>query len=489
MDLSKLVKTGGFWNLTEVVGLISVQFIYIAVMARVLDKADFGILALVNSIIALGTIFSEGGMGAALIQKKTITMSHVTSAILGNMVISVLLISLSIVFAPTISNLYKAYELTMLIQVASVQLLLIGVSGVSLSLLYRSFNFKVVSLIKLFAASAGYISGIILAFNSYGVWSLVYATLISELLKTILFFYFSPFKFTSNISFVEWKELMSFGSGMILLRVTNYLSNSGMFLVVGKLLPFELLGIFERSSRLRSLPSSYLGGILDKVMFPVLSKIQNETERSMSIFKFGLGFSNSLLIPLTLLLIYFSDVIVLVLLGGNWTEAITPLRIMFMIVPLHISSRMADSLIRANGYVYKNFYRKLTFVFVLFFLLSVLSYYYGINGAALAVTISYIVNYILMIGLVIRLFKIDVRQILFKPLIPGFKLFFFCGLFLFFSHYLNDAIFDLSLLSFSISFIISFIIILVYLIFKVPSFFGEFISKVILAYTENNKKL
>src|SRR5690606_34289468 len=111
--------------------------------------------------------------------------------------------------------------------------------------------------------------------------------------------------------------------------------------------------------------SKYLGGILDKVMFPVMSQIQDDEERLFKIYHFGLGFSNSILMPIALYLIYFSEAIVLILLGREWMEAVIPLQIMFGILPFSISSRMADSVIRAKGYIYKNVIRKYIYVLVL----------------------------------------------------------------------------------------------------------------------------
>lgn len=478
MDLKRVVKSGGFWNLIEVLGLVMIQLIYMAIMSRLLSKSDFGIMAIVGSIIALGTIFSEGGMGAALIQKKDIKESHISVALAWNLVIGLILMTITFLSSNTLSLWFEAPDLRKLLNVSSIQFIIISIGGISLSLLYKSFQFKVVSIVKLISTVIGYSVGVIFAFYGKGVWSLIYAVIVTEFLKTILFLFNSKIKINFKYNFQDWKELTSYGIGMILLKITNYLTNKGANLMVGKILPIEILGVFERSSRIKSIPSSYIGGILDKIMFPVLSKIQDESERSHKVFQFGLGISNSILIPLTVILIYFSDAIVLILLGEKWLDAVLPLRIMFLILPLHISSRMADSLIRANGYIYQNFYRKIIHVLIFFVLLFSLTKEFQIVGAAIAVFVGYLINYLLMIFLMLYLFKFKFF-IFFKPLIPGLRV--AMVLIIYFALFIaiDEKLLELNQIFSSLLCGIGLVLILVIIIYKLPFLLGEYIETVI----------
>lgn len=481
MSLTNKIKSGGFWNLLETIGMVLCQFGYISIMARLLTKADFGLMALATAIIGLGTIITEGGMGAALIQRQNITNRHKNAALLGNFLTGVIFFILAFFLSNTIAHFFDQPELENIIKVIALNFILLAISSVSLNLLYKSLNFKYSSILTLIATVLGYTFGVVLAYNGYGVWSLVFATLLMSAIKAMIFFYFAPIKLQPGWYVKEWKELFAFGSGMILLKFSNYLGNGGINLALGKVFAPSLLGVFERSFQIKTLPSKYLGGILDKVMFPVMSQIQHEEERLFKVYHFGLGLSNSILMPVALYLMYFSEAIVLILLGKEWMDAVVPLQIMFAVLPFSISSRMADSVIRAKGYIYKNVIRKYMYVVVLLTSTIILGYYYGIMGAAIGVTGSYLFNYLLMIMLVKNIFKKPIKKIFYNPLKEAFLLSLYLICFLIFNYFIVKFIGISALVNFVVSScVLAVFILLIYM--KKPVLLGEFIGNVLKAY-------
>lgn len=422
MNLTKKLKNAGFWQTIQIVIQVISQFGYIAVMARLLSKADFGLMALATSFIAIGTIFSEGGMGAALIQRKNITQKHMNAALQGGILIGFGIFFILFFTAKYIANFFDQPQLELLIKVIGINVVLHSVSGISMMLLQKNFKFKYTATITMGATLIGYTVGIIFAYNNWGVWSLVVATLITTTLNAVGFLYLAPVRLTLKIHIKEWKELFSFGFGVILLKINNYIGNQGLNLVLGKIFTPSLLGVFERTYRIKTLPSVYLGNVLDTIMFPAMSEIQDENERLFRVYQHSLGVVNSVLLPVAVFLIIFSKEVVLILLGSNWLEAVLPLQIMFIVLPFSSSGRMADSVIRAKGLIYKNAVRKFIYVVFLITSVSVGAYFYGIVGSAIAITASYFFNYILMLFLVKRIFNKSINEIFLKPVLSGIYL-------------------------------------------------------------------
>ena len=85
-SINKL-KKAGFWQTVQTLVTLISQFAYIIIMARLLSKDDYGLMAIAGGFIGIGTIFSEGGMGAALIQHKNISNKHVNAALQGSILI------------------------------------------------------------------------------------------------------------------------------------------------------------------------------------------------------------------------------------------------------------------------------------------------------------------------------------------------------------------------------------------------------------------
>jgi len=422
MSTINKLKKAGFWQTLQTLVSIISQFVYIGIMARLLSKADFGLMAIAGGFIGIGTIFSEGGMSAALIQRKKITQKHMNAALQGGIIFGFLFFILLFFTAKYIAVYFNQPELTLLIKVIGVNIILHSLSGISMGLLQKYFHFNKTAIVTMASSIIGYAVGVMLAFKNFGVWSLVFATLTTSLLNTIGFFYYAPVRFSLKVHLKEWKELFSFGSGMILLKIANFFNDRGINIILGKILSADLLGVFERTSKIKILPSRYIGKILDTIMFPAMSEIQDEHERLFRIYQQSLGMVNSLLMPVAAFLIFYSKEVVLILLGNDWLEAVLPLQIMFVVLPFSASGRMADSVIRAKGLIYKNVARKYIYVAVLITTTSLGAYFYGVIGAAIGVTFSFLFNYVIMLFLVKRIFKKSITDIFLKPVVEGVKL-------------------------------------------------------------------
>jgi O-antigen/teichoic acid export membrane protein len=475
MTLFEKLRYSGTWQTIETVIMVLTQFLYLAVMARILNKADFGLMAIANSFVVIGNIFAESGMGAALIQKKDMTDKHVNAALQGNILLGIILLTLFFGLSSFIAGFFKLPDLENLIKVIAVSILISSVSSVPLGILLKEFRFREKALITTFSVLIAYSLGISLAIHGYGVWSLVYASLLQSILQIAGYLYFSRIRLIGRLCLQEWKELLPFGFGIVLLKISNYIENSGINLALGKIFNSGLLGVFERTFQLKTLPSQYLGNILDSIMFPAMSEIQDEKDNLFRIYQFSLGVVNTVLMPVALYLMFFSKEIVQILLGNNWSEAAVPLQIMFIVLPFSSSGRMADSVIRAKGMIYRNVVRKFLYVIVLLISTTYGAYKYGLKGAAAGVTLSYFFNYVIMLFLVRNIFGKSIREIFLSPVLSGLKLTSILLLFLVVATTLLNAWNNTNILYFLVlSLLIA--IIVVGLLWKRPDFFGEYIS-------------
>ncbi len=422
MSLFNKLKSAATWQASEVIVTVLTQFIYLAVMARLLSKSDFGMMAITSSFIMLGFIFVESGMGAALIQRQHINGRHITAAMQGGILLGLLLFLIFFFLSPYIASFFSIPELKNLIRVISINFLISSASSVSLGLLHKNFNFQKSAVVTIFSITISYTLGILLAIAGFGVWSLVYATLLNSWMKAVGYFIFAKVKWQSGIFLKEWSQLLSFGLGIILLKFANYIGRSGINLVLGKIFDPGVLGVFERTFQIKSLPASYLGNILDTVMFPAMSEIQDDDIRLYALYQQTLGLVNSILMPVALYLIFFSQEVVLILLGSKWPESVLPLQIMLVALPFSASGRMADAVIRAKGRVYANAFRKFLYVSVLIAGSSWGALNYGLNGAATAVTVSSFFNYITMLFLVKSIFGKGIIDIFLRPVLEGLRL-------------------------------------------------------------------
>ena len=140
------------------------------------------------------------------------------------------------------------------------------------------------------------------------------------------------------------------------------------------------------------LPGQQIGNILDKASFPALSRVQDNNQKLIKAYLTGIGISTTFLIPLSILMIILAPEIILILLGKNWEMAVNPLRILLITLFLRTSVKVTDSLVRAKRAVYSSAKIKAIYAFAV---LSgcVIGQNFGINGVAVAVNASVIINY------------------------------------------------------------------------------------------------
>lgn len=478
MSLARKLKSAGLWQLFQILCQIIIQFGYIALMARLLSKEDFGLMAIVTAFIGLGMVFSTGGMGSALIQRKELTEKHINAAFQGALILGVVVFMIFYILSGVIAGFYNEPKLEIIIKVIGLVIIFDSLSSVSRSLLQRSFKFKITANITIAITLIGYMVGVFLALLGHGVWSLIAAALSISILSASIMFYYAPIKIGFEFYYKEFKQLFSYGFGIILLGLNNYLASGGLNLVLGKIFPPVLLGMFERSYLIKTLPSQHLGNVLDTIMFPAMSQIQDDEIRLFRIYQYSLGVVNTILMPTALYLIYFSKEIVLLLLGSKWLEVVVPLQIMFCVLPLSAAGRMADSVIRAKGYIYRNAARK--FIYSIF-LISTTAFgakYFGLVGAAVAVTMSYLFNYYITLLLVSSIFKKSVFVIICQPLFSGAKLTIIVFLLVAFSTYiLNYWLYDSMINFFMASFFVGASMLII--IWYKPALLGFYVQEVL----------
>ena len=139
--------------------------------------------------------------------------------------------------------------------------------------------------------------------------------------------------------------------------MNNYLTNSGVNLLLGRLMSLDVLGLFERSYRTMMIPGKLLGDVIDKVMFPAMSQLQDDEEVLTKMYERNLSYSLLITLPLGLWLSLHAEWIVEILWVHNGSNH-TALEVLFLAVPIRVTMRLTDSVIRAKGLVYRSAARK-----------------------------------------------------------------------------------------------------------------------------------
>ena len=245
---------------------------------------------------------------------------------------------------------------------------------------------------------------IILAWSGYGLWSLIYGKLSSELLKLILIWFFNPTWAWLIPKRWDWplmKDLLRYGLPVTGGGLVSYFHTHWDDWFVGRQFGNEALGFYSKAYDLSNKTLSSLSrSVINGVFFPSYSRISDDRDRMKRVFLKGTRVVWLMMVPISLGLLVLAPQIVLVLLGVKWVPMIPTLQVYsFMVLFRPISSNTVP-LFMAVGRPRDVLYAGIVLSVVMVPAVLLLSVY-GIVGVAVAVVISHIV------GVAYNLFQVN----------------------------------------------------------------------------------
>lgn len=319
---------GVVWSALERFSLQGVQFLINIIMARLLLPSDYGLIAMLAIFLQISQAFVDSGFTNALIQRKDRNEVDFSTVFYFNIVIAVVFYLILFVSAPWIADFYHMPALVAVTRVIALNLILISLSVVHKVKLTINIDFKTQSKASLSAAFISGGIGIWMAYTGWGVWALVFQTLLNSLLLTLflyLLLHWLPLKVFSWSSF---KRLFSFGSKLLLSGMINTVYRNLYTIVIGRKFSATDLGYYTRADQFATFPSMNLYMVISRVIFPVLSTIQDDNERLAAIYRKYVKITSYVIFPLMMGLAALAKPVILLLLTAKWIDIVVLLQIL-----------------------------------------------------------------------------------------------------------------------------------------------------------------
>lgn len=327
-NLKRKTVSGVMWSAIERFSLQGVQFVMQLVMARLLLPSDYGMIAMLTIFLQIAQAFIDSGFTNALIQKKDRTEVDYSTVFYFNIIIALLFYCILFVSAPLIAKFYNMPDLILVMRVMALSLIILSFSAIHKTKLTIEINFKIQSKITLIAAGISGIIGIGIAYWGYGVWALVYQSILNAMLTTILFNCFYRWKPLKTFSMKSFKRLFSFGSKLLVSGLIHTVYYNLYGIVIGKRFSAAELGYYTRAEQFAILPSYNLSAIITRVTFPILSSIQDDNERLASTYRKYIRLSSYLIFPLMVGLASLANPLVDLFLTEKWNGTVALLQIL-----------------------------------------------------------------------------------------------------------------------------------------------------------------
>jgi PST family polysaccharide transporter len=378
------------------------QLLVLAILARLLTPADFGLAAAALVVVGFSTVFSQFGIGPAVVQRLDLRDAHLRSAFTISVLLGLLLGSVIWLAAPLLAVFFRLEGLTPLLRALAFVFPVQGLAVVADSLMQRELRFRGLAVVEILTVATGYgVAGVPLAALGFGAWALIGAHLTQNVLRTILLFALRPHPVRPLLAPRACADLLYFGGGYTASSVSNYVAGQGDNLVVARWLGAEALGEYGRAYQLMAGPAVLFGNLLDRVLFPTMAQLQGQPERLAEAYRRGISLVALVMLPTSALLMLLAPELTQLVLGSEWGAVVLPLQILAAGMLFRTSYKLSDSLVRATGAVYRRSWRQAVYA-VAVLAAAWVGQFGGLPGVALAVLATLGLNFLLMAHLSLK---------------------------------------------------------------------------------------
>lgn len=474
MSDKKQVFSAGRWTMLSAIIRAVLQILQLTILARLLTPADFGLMAITGSILAIVVLFSDLGLSRAIIHFDHLTENTLSSLYWLNLLMGLVLSLLFAAAAPLLGFVFKLEGLTTLLLFISPCFLLMAFGQQYCALAEKKLNFIVISINEIIAAVCGFIAAVIIALNNGGVYALVAGLLVTistnSLLAWLRLSKEYPLHWHLNIK--ETLPFLRYGTYIVGESLLNTIQRQADVFVASFFASPALLGLYSMPRDFCFRIGMTINPIITRIGFPLMSRHQQDVVALKSIYLQTLRMTSSLNFPLYILLSVFAKEIVLLLFGAQWKDAAIYMQLLAIWGALRSVGNPVGSLLHAVGAVKRAFWWNVSILIVLPVCYWLAAYCYGVAGLSLTLVLTHIVllplmwcflvkplchvgfvEYLAQIamplilsvisGLVAWLVVIDLSHGILRLLVGGFA---FGCCYLLLSRYFNRAWFDAVLL-------------------------------------------
>lgn len=368
-------------------------------LARNIPPAQFGLIAAATVITSLATDFSQMGVHRALVQRLTLLTNHIRSAFAISLLTGTLAaISIGLA-APFLAAIFRMDQSEQFIRFLAATLLFTGIAAVSSSLLQRERRFRALGLVDFGSYLLGFgLVALPMAFLDYGAWALAMGQMTQVVSRSFALLALRRPAFGLIPRVKESKELLQTGLGFSAGQIGNYVATQVDYLVVGRYLGAEALGIYNRAYQFLLLPAQLFGTVTSSVLFPTIASIQDQPERVARAYLRALGLIAMLTLPTSGALAILAPELVGFLLGPNWSAMIVPFQILVLTLIFRTSYKISDAVTLAMGSMYRRALRQ--FVYAAAVAVGAFAgLEFGLGGVAIGVSVAVVLNYAMMLNL------------------------------------------------------------------------------------------
>lgn len=356
------------------------------VLARLLVPADFGLVAMATAYIALLEVIGNLGVDSALIQRADASRAHYDTAWTFNLLIGAATALIGVASSPAMAAFYGDPRVMPVLCAMALASLLQSAENIGTVNFRKDLDFRREFKYQTSKKLVSLVAVVPLAFALRSYWALVIGTIIARLGGLLLSFWMSPYR--PRLCLTAARELFVFSRWLLLGGVVVFARQRASDFVIGRYAGPQNLGLFSIANELGTMPATEIVMPVARAAFPVYSTIAGDLDALAETYLRVLGLVALLAIPAGIGLAATSGLLVPVLFGPKWTDAIPVMALLSLYgVTLAIQGNIFPVFL-ARGRPQFSVWVVTVQLFCLLPLLVILTRMHGSTGAGAAYLIS-----------------------------------------------------------------------------------------------------
>lgn len=309
------------WGGAGAFARIFLQFLVQVIMARLVGPNEYGVFAVGALVVSLSAFIADFGLAYGLINKKEVSDDDIKFVLTWQIILGFAVALIILLMGPYLAKVYGVKSFAMVIMFAVVCFISALMAPAS-NILVRELNFKIINIAKVLSYFLAYVFiGLPMAYQGMGAWSLIVAWAAQVTINLLILLRNVKHPLGFRIWHKDAASMFNFGGKVFLSNLVNWFTNNVDRLVVGKISPGSMLGLYSGSYGILYTFISTIMAVIHPIIFSSAAKLDEDIGRLRRMYCMAFSAIIIFLLPVFVGVAAVPETFIVSLYGIGWKEA------------------------------------------------------------------------------------------------------------------------------------------------------------------------
>ena len=322
-ELKTAAISGVKWNMISRAYSALARMLQVAILTRFISKEEFGLMGVALLVNSFCMVFADLGLSSAVIHLQDLNRKQFSSFYWMNIFMGLGLTIIAGTCSPLVAAYYDQPELVGIISITCLMLFTESIYTLQRTIQQKNLNFRFMSVVEILSATFLLVSNVLFAMNGFGIYSMVYSSLLGSIFKALAYIYIGLFKehnICLHFKFADVKRPLKIGSYMIGSGILDFFSSQMDALIISSIFTMELFGVYNLCKTLASRIFQFVNPVVTTVLTPVMAKIQSDKEKMTFYYFKSIDMLGAINFPVYSIFAILSFSILFILYGESYTQ-------------------------------------------------------------------------------------------------------------------------------------------------------------------------